>query len=279
VSDAAGPVIANPWQMLRQHTDARIALGRAGVSQPTAPQLAFQAAHAQARDAVHLPLDVAVMRQALEAFGLGLLVLHSAAISRHVYLQRPDLGRRLDGPSVAALQSWAASQGPLQGDGRRVDLAIAVADGLSALAVHRQAVPLLSGLLPLLQAEGFRLAPLVLVSQGRVAVGDEIGQAIGARLVLVLLGERPGLSSPDSLGAYFTWAPSVGLSDAARNCVSNIRPAGLPPPQAAQRLTWLLREARARQLSGVALKDESRAADALSVRVAVPSIPQPLRDG
>jgi ethanolamine ammonia-lyase small subunit len=275
VSDGAGPVIANPWQMLRQHTDARIALGRAGVSQPTAPQLVFQAAHAQARDAVHLPLDVAVMRDALLALGLGVFELHSAATSRHVYLQRPDLGRRLGDASQATLRTWASSQPAPAEDGRHVDLVIAVADGLSALAVHRQAVPLLAALLPLLQAEAFSLAPLVLVSQGRVAVGDEIGQCLGARLVLMLLGERPGLSSPDSLGAYLTWAPSVGLTDAARNCVSNIRPAGLPPPQAAQRLTWLLREARAREVSGVALKDESRRADALSAPAAAPSILPP----
>ncbi len=263
--DPAAPperlVTVNPWDRLREHTDARIALGRAGVSQPTAPQLAFQAAHAQARDAVHLPLDVDTLRPALQAFGLGLLELRSAAGSRAVYLQRPDLGRRLDPDSAERLQAWAASEAPAADaadpDGRRVDLAIVVSDGLSALAVHRQAEPLLQALLPLLREEGFSLAPLALVTQGRVAIGDPIGQGLGARLVLLLLGERPGLSSPDSLGAYLTWAPRAGLTDAARNCVSNIRPAGLPPPLAAHRLAWLLTQARARRLSGVGLKDES----------------------
>ncbi|GAP37494.1 ethanolamine ammonia-lyase, light chain [Piscinibacter sakaiensis] len=252
------PVVPNPWEGLRRFTDARIALGRAGVSQPTAPQLAFQAAHAQARDAVHLPLDAAAMRAALQPLGPGLVELRSAAADRRTYLQRPDLGRRLDAPSAAVLDACADEQlPPPQADGRRVDLAIVVADGLSALAVHRQAEPLLSALLPLLAAEGWALAPLLLVHQGRVALGDEVGERLGARLVLVLLGERPGLSSPDSLGAYLTWAPAIGLTDAARNCVSNIRPAGLAPPLAAQRLAWLLREARRRGLSGVGLKDES----------------------
>lgn len=264
------PVVSNPWHTLRQYTDARIALGRAGVSQPTAPHLAFQAAHAQARDAVHLPFDVTAVRESLQAFGLGLMTLQSAATSRHVYLQRPDLGRRLDESSAGQLRAWSAEAGPLQADGRRSDLAIAVADGLSALAVHRQAVPLLTALIPLLLAEGFTLAPLVLLEQGRVAVGDEIGEGLGARMMLMLLGERPGLSSPDSLGAYLTWAPVVGLTDAARNCVSNIRPAGLPPPAAAQRLAWLLREARSRRLSGVALKDESGSLEALTASAAAP---------
>jgi ethanolamine ammonia-lyase small subunit len=275
VSDPSQVVVSNPWHALREHTDARIALGRAGVSQPTAPQLAFQAAHAQARDAVHLPLDVHAMRVALQSFGLGLLELHSAAQSRQVYLQRPDLGRRLGEASAAQLRAWSATQPPPQADGRRVDLAVAVADGLSALAVHRQAVPLLSALLPLLQGEGFSLAPLVLVTQGRVAIADEIGQGLGARLVLMLLGERPGLSSPDSLGAYLTWAPAVGLTDAARNCVSNIRPAGLAPTLAAQRLAWLLRKARASELSGVDLKDESGSFEALTAAATAPPLLQP----
>jgi ethanolamine ammonia-lyase small subunit len=268
MSGAQPPVTANPWHALRQHTDARIALGRAGVSQPTGMHLDFQVAHAQARDAVHLPLDVEALRPALQGFGLGLLDLHSAATSRHVYLQRPDLGRRLDAASAAQLDAWARAQTGPGPDGRRVDLAIAVADGLSALAVHRQAVPVLAALVPRLQADGFSLAPLALVRQGRVALGDEIGQRLGARLVLVLLGERPGLSSPDSLGAYLTWAPAVGLTDAARNCVSNIRPAGLEPPQAAARLAWLLGQALQRRLSGVALKDESAAAALVHAPVA-----------
>lgn len=284
-------VTANPWERLREHTDARIALGRAGVSQPTAPQLAFQAAHAQARDAVHLPLDVDALRPALRAFGLGLLELRSAAGSRAVYLQRPDLGRRLDPDSAERLQAWVAGEAPTAAgagagpdpDGRRVDLAIVVADGLSALAVHRQAEPLLQALLPLLRHEGFSLAPLVLVTQGRVAIGDPIGEGLGARLVLLLLGERPGLSSPDSLGAYLTWAPSTGLTDAARNCVSNIRPAGLPPALAAHRLAWLLTQARGRRRSGVGLKDESADLVALAAQarsqIGPPSSTSPPEEG
>jgi ethanolamine ammonia-lyase small subunit len=257
MADQNPPVVDNPWQWLRQHTDARIALGRAGVSQPTAPQLAFQAAHAQARDAVHLPLDAEALRPCLMGLGLDLLELHSAATSRSVYLQRPDLGRRLGAPSLARLQAWVAAQAGTETTLPSFDLVVVLADGLSALALHRQAQPLLQVLLPLLREAGFRLGPLVLVHQGRVALADEVGQALGADLVLMLLGERPGLSSPDSLGAYLTWAPRVGLSDAARNCVSNIRPAGLAPALAAQRLAWLLTQARQRGLTGVALKDES----------------------
>lgn len=259
-------VTPNPWQALRALTDARIALGRAGVSQPTAPQLAFQAAHAQARDAVHQPLDTLALAAELQAgLGLSVLQLHSAAADRHTYLQRPDLGRRLDAPSAQALQAWgrATDAPPPAPDGRHIDLALCVADGLSALAVQRQTLPLLSALLPLLVDQGLwpadarRAAPVALVQQGRVALGDEVGQGLGARLMLVLIGERPGLSSPDSLGAYLTWMPQPGLTDARRNCVSNIRPAGLPPAAAARRLAWLLGQAFNRRLSGVDLKDES----------------------
>jgi len=245
-------VIANPWQALRQFTDARIALGRAGVSQPTEAQLAFQLAHAQARDAVHLALDAPRLARALET-GLGLaedacLRLHSAAADRHVYLQRPDLGRRLDAASCETLQDVAA---------RRYDLALVVADGLSALAIEQNALPFLQALLPRIAREGWSLAPLAIVEQGRVAVGDEVGELLRARMVAVLVGERPGLSSPDSMGLYLTWAPRTGLSDESRNCISNVRPAGLGYAEAAARLHYLLGEAFRRGLSGVALKDES----------------------
>jgi ethanolamine ammonia-lyase small subunit len=239
-------VVENPWQSLRRFTDARIALGRAGVSQPTEAQLAFQLAHARARDAVHAALDVARLTEALEAgLGVSCLRLHSAAADRHVYLQRPDLGRRLDAASRAALTA---------GDH---DLAIVVADGLSALAIEQNALPFLQALLPRLALDGWSLAPLCIVEQGRVAVGDEVGEVLGARAVLVLIGERPGLSSPDSMGLYFTWAPRVGLTDESRNCISNVRPAGLGYAEAATRLHYLLAEARRRGLSGVQLKDES----------------------
>ncbi|TFW26617.1 ethanolamine ammonia-lyase subunit EutC [Duganella callida] len=244
----AKPVTANPWQSLRRLTAARIALGRSGVSQPTAQQLAFQLAHAQARDAVHRELDPQALAVSLsDACGLACVSLHSAAAGRPVYLQRPDLGRQLDAPSRAALAAPA--------DG--YDLALVVADGLSALAIEQNAAPVLRALMPRLAADAWRVAPIAIVRQGRVAVGDEVAHLLGAKAVAVLIGERPGLSSPDSLGIYLTWAPRPGLSDASRNCISNVRAAGLGHTAAAHKLHYLLTEARRRQLSGVALKDES----------------------
>jgi ethanolamine ammonia-lyase small subunit len=249
---------SDPWQALRRFTAARIALGHTGVSQPTSAQLDFQLAHARARDAVHQALDTASLAQALAAAwpGSSPLLLHSAAENRNVYLQRPDLGRRLDAPSRAAIASLRAGEAPH-------DLALVVADGLSALAVARNAPPLLQALQARLAAESWSLAPLAIVEQGRVAVGDEVGELLGAKLVVVLIGERPGLSSPDSMGLYLTWAPRVGLTDERRNCISNVRPAGLGVEDAAGRLHYLLTQARARQLSGVGLKDETGGAQAL----------------
>jgi ethanolamine ammonia-lyase small subunit len=241
------PIVTfNPWQALRRYTAARIALGRSGVSQPTASQLAFQLAHAQARNAVHRALDVDRLRQALGQLQLTNIALHSAAESRQVYLQRPDLGRRLHPDMHARLTGSLGC-----------DLAIVLADGLSALAIEQNAPPFLRALLPHLLAEGWTLGPLVIVEQGRVAVGDEVGELMQARAVLVLVGERPGLSSPDSMGLYLTWAPRVGLTDERRNCISNVRPAGLGYEEAAARLHYLLAEAFRRQLTGIALKDES----------------------
>ncbi len=279
---SSAPVTPNPWAALRQLTAARIALGRAGVSLPTQPQLAFQLAHAQARDAVHLALDTEALRAALsELAGPGrpggeALALHSAAPDRDTYLQRPDLGRRLSADSRAQLlarlspaqQARVAldpQAGPPDDDvAQRVhDVAFVVADGLSALAIGSHAVPLLSRLVPALQAEGWSVAPLTVVSQGRVAVADEVGQLLRARLVVILIGERPGLSSPDSMGLYLTWMPRVGLTDASRNCISNVRPAGLPVDEAVAKLRYLLGEARQRQLTGVDLKDEAPAGEAL----------------
>lgn len=246
-------VIANPWEHLRRHTPARIALGRSGISLPTAQHLAFQLAHAQARDAVHRPLDVRATAGAIEALGVPTLRAHSAAGDRAAYLQRPDQGRRLDAASAQALD--AARQD------NALDLCIVVADGLSALAVERHAAPLLAALLAELQgdAQAWHLTPVVLAEQGRVAIGDDIGERLGAQLVLVLIGERPGLSSPDSLGLYLTWAPRRGRSDAERNCISNVRPEGQDYPEAARRAAWLMRAARERGLTGVMLKDESAA--------------------
>jgi ethanolamine ammonia-lyase small subunit len=242
---------ANPWQELRSLTSARIALGRAGTSLPTKPQLDFQFAHAQARDAVHMPFDHAALSTALAAQQLPSLLLHSAAADRDTYLQRPDLGRRLSDESAALLREQHAAHP--QG----YDLAFVVADGLSALAVHRHAVPMLTRIREMAQAEGWSLAPVSLVEQGRVAVADEVAQLLGAKMVVILIGERPGLSSPDSLGLYFTYAPKVGLTDAARNCISNVRLEGLSYAMASHRLLYLLREASRRQLSGVNLKDEA----------------------
>jgi len=241
----------NPWLALRTLTPARIALGRTGTSLPTTAQLDFQFAHAQARDAVHLPCDHADLSQQLNDAGHHTLLLHSSASDRHEYLQRPDLGRRLHPDSAARLRTHA------EANAGGVDLAIVIADGLSALAVHRHSVALLKRFDEQAKADSWSRAPVVLVEQGRVAVADEIGQLLGARMTVMLIGERPGLSSPDSLGVYFTYSPRAGLTDAARNCISNVRLEGLSYGMAAHRLLYLMREACRRQLSGVKLKDEA----------------------
>lgn len=244
---------AAPWHALRQFTDARIGLGAAGISQPTRAQLDFQLAHARARDAVHFPLDIDALKPALQAAWPHAdppLLLHSAAANRSVYLQRPDLGRRLDAPSHALLTD-------IDHGNRPIDLAIVVADGLSSHAIAHNAAPFVAALHLQLAAEAWTLGPLAIVQQGRVAVGDEVGALLGAKIVVVLIGERPGLSAPDSMGIYLTWAPRVGLTDERRNCISNVRPAGLGHAQAAARLHYLLGQAQLRKLSGVALKDET----------------------
>jgi ethanolamine ammonia-lyase small subunit len=257
------PVIANPWQALRQFTAARIALGRTGVSQPTGAQLAFQLAHARARDAVHQELDVPALAQTLEQsfdppLALPVMALCSAAENRTIYLQRPDLGRKLDAVSRQSLRDLSQANRPVSApDDLPYDLAIVIADGLSALAIGQNAVPFLQNLTVRLAQEKWVLAPITIVQQGRVAIGDEIGQLLGARAVVVLIGERPGLSSPDSMGLYLTWAPRTGLTDASRNCISNVRPAGLSYDEAAFRLHYLLTQSRQRQLSGISLKDET----------------------
>jgi len=246
--DRKQPAQADPWQQLRSLTSARIALGRAGTSLPTAAQLDFQYAHAQARDAVHTPFDRELLAASLNGQAL---LLHSAASDRHVYLQRPDLGRRLDSASARLLDEHRQ----LNPDG--YDLAVVIADGLSSLAVRRHSVLMLQFIDEMAAAQGWRQAPVSLVEQGRVAVADEIGERLGARMVVILIGERPGLSSPDSLGLYFTYAPRVGLNDAARNCISNVRLEGMSYAMAAHKLLYLMREAWRRQLSGVNLKDEA----------------------
>jgi ethanolamine ammonia-lyase small subunit len=244
------PVAPDPWATLRAHTAARIALGRSGASLPTAEWLRFGVAHAQARDAVHQAMDTQALAHELRQHGLDSLVVESAAADRATYLQRPDLGRYLSERSAALLQG----QGPS-------DLLFVVGDGLSAVAAQRHAVPLLRETRPLLEQAGLggsgALGPVVLAHQCRVALGDHIGHALGARLVVMLLGERPGLSSPDSLGAYITHAPRPGRRDAERNCISNIRPEGLAPAEAARKLAWLCAAALQRGATGIELKDES----------------------
>ncbi|MBD9603390.1 ethanolamine ammonia-lyase subunit EutC [Pseudomonas sp. PDM10] len=242
----------NPLLELRRLTPARIALGRTGTSMPTSAQLDFQYAHAQARDAVHLPFDSAGLSAQLAERGRASLRLHSAATDRNSYLQRPDLGRKLSDESAQTLRDYAlANPGG-------VDLAIVVADGLSALAVHRHTLPFLARMEDQIVNDGWSVSPVILVEQGRVAVADEIGELLGAKMVVILIGERPGLSSPDSLGLYFTYNPKVGLTDAYRNCISNVRLEGLSYGMAAHRLLYLMREACRRQLSGVNLKDEAQ---------------------
>ncbi|CAI8986074.1 Ethanolamine ammonia-lyase small subunit [Pseudomonas sp. IT-P294] len=242
----------NPLLELRRLTPARIALGRTGTSMPTSAQLDFQYAHAQARDAVHLPFDHAGLSAQLAECGRDSLLLHSAAANRDSYLQRPDLGRKLSDESAQTLRDYALAHPG------GVDLAIVVADGLSALAVHRHTLPFLTRMEEQIKAEGWSVSPVILVAQGRVAVADEIGELLGAKMVVILIGERPGLSSPDSLGLYFTYGPKVGLTDAYRNCISNVRLEGLSYGMAAHRLLYLMREACRRQLSGVNLKDEAQ---------------------
>lgn len=245
----------DPWTALRAHTDARIALGRSGASLPTAELLRFGVAHAQARDAVHVPFDVAAVRDELAARGFETLEVESAAVDRTTYLQRPDLGRMLSARSREVLRSSASA-------GR--DVLCVIGDGLSSSAVHRHAVPLLLELRPRLESAGLQMGPVVAAQQARVALGDEIGQLLRAAMVLMLIGERPGLSSPDSLGAYLTWAPHVGCIDAERNCLSNIRPEGLTCSEAARKMAWLAIAARQLGASGVRLKDETGADLALA---------------
>ena len=236
--------MTDPWEHLRRHTAARIAIGRAGGSLPTAEVLAFSAAHAAAQDAVHAELDFALLESDLRTLSLKCVQLHSAAPDRRTYLQRPDLGRALDDVSSSAIVA------------NPVDLAIIVSDGLSAPAAQRQAAPLLNHLLPLLRRSSITFSPIYLVRHARVAIEDEIGERTGAKAALILLGERPGLGSPDSLGAYLVFEPRVGRTDADRNCVSNIHPAGLSFPAAAETLNFLISESLRRRLSGVKLKDD-----------------------
>lgn len=242
----APPGDGGPLARLRRYTPARIGLGRAGPALPTAEVLALALAHARARDAVHAPLDVPALEAALRALGVAPSVVQSAAPDRPTYVARPDLGRQLSPASTAALAPPPSAPA----------VAVVIADGLSAVAALRHAPALLAELRSR-APERWGGAPTVVALQARVALGDAIGARLGARLVVVLIGERPGLSSPDSLGAYLTFEPRPGRTDAERNCVSNVRPEGLPYAEAARRIDWLVREALARGGTGIELKDES----------------------
>ena len=278
---------------LRAYTPARVALERTGCSVTTRHVLEFSLAHAQARDAVHAVLDVAAITSALRERGLPSITVHSAAANRSEYLRSPDLGRSLDSTSFTALSMWATGQSSTdlsspdlssrpraaidaaagEKPAASTFLMIVIADGLSALAVDRHAIPVIDALLPLLRfrketnaedqhsaGDPWRLTPIAIAEQARVALGDQIGAALNADITVTLIGERPGLSSPDSLGAYITWGPRPGRTDAERNCISNIRPplggqSGLDYATAAQKIAWYIQEARRLGFSGVALRE------------------------
>ena len=233
---------------LRAYTTARIGIGRTGVSIPTKQSLAFKLAHAHARDAVYSALDIDKLTEGLIQFGLPVLHLHSEAAYREQYLQRPDLGRRLNKESIDILNSYTLSG---------AEVVIVIADGLSATAVNTNTISLLKILIPQIQSAGLRFAPLCLVKQGRVAIADDIGMLLRARLSLMLIGERPGLSSANSMGAYITYNPQRGLTDESRNCISNIRVNGLNYKQASRKIFYLIQEAITLKLSGVGLKDNT----------------------
>ena len=249
MNDTPAPSDNDPWAKLRAYTAARIGLARSGASLATKPLLDFRLAHARARDAVHTPLDekrVVADVQALE-LGTSVVTVSSAVARRTDYLVRPDLGRTLAPDADATLAPHRGTY----------DIALVLTDGLSAPAVQAHAVPVLALTVPLLTEDGWRVAPLVVVRHGRVAIGDAVANALNARIVAVLIGERPGLSAPDSMGAYLTFAPGPQTTDADRNCISNIRPDGIPYGDAAFKLGYLLREMRQRRLSGYTLKDDS----------------------
>jgi ethanolamine ammonia-lyase small subunit len=240
----------DPWFFLAERTTARIGRGRTGGSLPTREVLAFDLAHAQARDAVHARFDRVALAKALAGLDLVTLDVESEAAGRQAYLRRPDAGRRL---SAASAERLSAAAGP------GCDLAIMIGGGLSAVAVQACAADLIAAFLPGPRRMGLTIGPIVLAEGARVALGDAVGAALKARLSIVLIGERPGLSAVDSLGVYLTFDPKPGRNDAERNCISNIRSGGLSPSHAAAKLNWLIGAAFQRGLTGVALKDESDA--------------------
>lgn len=250
MADSQKTVQENRWQRLRQYTDARIGLGRSGISLPTQHHLEFQLAHAAARDAVKRPIDWSEVDAVIEATAVPTLALHSQAQNRNHYLQRPDLGRKLDADSAQQLMRWREQHATPQ-------VVIVIADGLSTTAVEAQAPTMVQQLLPDLAKLKLQPGLICRVDQGRVGIGDDIAERTGAEHLILLVGERPGLSSPDSLGIYYTFHAGQESSDADRNCLSNIRPAGLAFAEASRRLCWLMREATKLGYSGVKLKDDS----------------------
>ena len=239
---------SDPWKKLSRFTPARIGLGRTGGSLLTKAQLDFRLAHARARDAVQAPFLLPELTETLQRLQLSTVHLSTLATNRQQYLLRPDLGRTLTDSSRSLLQGESTRWGSR-------NLAILISDGLAAQAANLQAVPTLQPLIDTLARQGWSFYPIFLVPFARVKLQDEVGEILGARHTLMLLGERPGLGSPDSLGAYFTYRPQASCRDAQRNCVSNIRPEGFPPPQAARKIAQLLIKSAQKQVSGVDLKD------------------------
>jgi len=240
------PLTADPWRQLRSYTGARIALGRAGSSLPTQEVLDFGMAHAMARDAVHTPLDIEAFCAELHESGFATLSVKSAAPDRASYLLRPDLGRQLSEESAALLRQSASKE---------AEVLFIVGDGLSSMAITRHARPVLEALR--VQMADKRMPKIVVATQARVALSDHIGEILHARIAVMLIGERPGLSSPDSLGIYITYGPRAGRQDSERNCISNVRPEGLNYTAAARKTLWLVNEALRLKLSGIELKDQS----------------------
>jgi ethanolamine ammonia-lyase small subunit len=240
--------MTDSWVALRRFTQARIALGRAGHALPTQVLLDFQLAHAQARDAVHFSWNIADFAEQVRGLGEEALILETPVSSRGEYLRRPDLGRVLSEESRTRLGNCTAGE---------TDVALIVTNGLSSAAVERHGIPLLQAIVNAYRSRQIRIAPVSLVANGRVALADDIGSVVAARVAVIVVGERPGLSAADSLGLYLTYAPQPGNSDAQRNCISNIRPPqGLGYEAAAAKLLYLTEEAMRRGISGVALKDE-----------------------
>jgi ethanolamine ammonia-lyase small subunit len=249
----AGPVTPDPWEGLKEYTDARIAVGRSGVSLPLKDWLKFNLDHAKAKDAVMLPFDSFGIAGELEKYQIRPILLESQARDKDEYLKRPDLGRLLSNRSKEVLKSSVESDPAAFKD---ADLLIVVCDGLSALAIHKNAVPFTVKFLDILSLNGLKAAPVMVVTHGRVAIADEANDYVKAKMVVNLVGERPGLSSPDSMGAYITYGAHKGIMEEARNCISNIRTAGLSIEEAVKKLSYIVQKALALKITGTALKDD-----------------------